>query len=155
MPTTIRYATLDDAPTIAAFNTAMACETEGKELDPATIQAGVAALFTRPELGFYLVAEQDGKPAACLMITTEWSDWRNGLFWWIQSVYVIPQARRRGIFTQLYRHVETLAQNNPEVCGFRLYVEQDNHVAQSVYRSLGMSQTHYRFFETPENNRLP
>ncbi|EDY82030.1 acetyltransferase, GNAT family [Verrucomicrobiia bacterium DG1235] len=150
MPTTpliIRLATPVDVPTIAKFNTAMAHETEDKKLDPETITAGVTSLFQHPELGFYLVAEQDDTVLASLMITTEWSDWRNGIFWWIQSVYVIPEARRQGIFTRLYQHIEKLASADPRICGFRLYVEQENQVAQSTYRSLGMQATHYKLFE--------
>ena len=126
----------------------MALETENKQLDPDTIHRGVAALFESPELGFYLVAEQDGKVVACLMITTEWSDWRNGIFWWIQSVYVVAEARRQGLFSLLYEHVAAKAKSDPKVCGFRLYVEKENHVAQSVYLSLGMSETDYKLFET-------
>lgn len=144
----IRRATLEDAETIAAFNIAMALETENKALDANTVQAGVASLFDAPELGFYLVAEADGQIVASLMITTEWSDWRNGLFWWIQSVYVSPLFRRQGLFSQLYRHVESLAKGDSRVCGFRLYVEKENEIAQSTYRSLGMKETHYRLFES-------
>lgn len=147
-PITVRHASSKDVPSIAAFNIAMARETEGKQLDLETISAGVASLFKHTELGFYLVAEQEGKTLASLMITTEWSDWRNGLFWWIQSVYVVPEARRQGLFTQLYRHVESLAAAEPNICGFRLYVEKENEVAKAVYRSLGMNETHYRLFET-------
>lgn len=148
MPILIRKATPADAEIIAAFNTAMALETENKRLDPATIQAGVACLFDHPEYGFYLVAEVDEKVAACLMITTEWSDWRNGIFWWIQSVFVTPEYRRQGLFTRLYQHVDKLASSDSRICGFRLYVEKDNRVAQSVYRSLGMTETDYKLFET-------
>ncbi|MBK1876705.1 GNAT family N-acetyltransferase [Pelagicoccus mobilis] len=151
MPVTIRRATPEDAAIIAEFNIAMALETEGKVLAPATIRKGVHSLFEHPELGFYLVAELDGKIAASLMITTEWSDWRNGLFWWIQSVYVVPEARRQGLFTQLYRYVESLAADDSRICGFRLYVERENKGAQAVYRSLGMNETHYKLFETERN----
>lgn len=145
---TLRKANPDDSQAIAAYNIAMALETEGKKLEETTVQAGVASLFNCPELGFYLVAEINQQIVATLMITTEWSDWRNGLFWWIQSVYVKPNSRRQGIFSQLYRYVESLAEEDPRVCGFRLYVEQENNVAQATYQSLGMKQTHYRLFET-------
>ena len=148
-PLSIRFANKADAPTIAGFNLAMARETEDKTLDPATVRSGVASLFERPERGFYLVAELDGSVVGSLMITTEWSDWRDGVFWWIQSVYVLPAAQRRGVFSRLFRHVEALAQRDREVCGFRLYVERENKVAQSVYRSLGMGETEYKLFERP------
>lgn len=147
MPIHIRKATPEEASLIAEFNIAMALETEGKRLDPETIQQGASALFKSPEYGYYLVAELDDAVVGSLMITTEWSDWRNGIFWWIQSVYVVPQARRQGIFTQLYNHVATLAADDAQICGFRLYVEKDNHIAQSVYKSLGMIETDYKLFE--------
>ena len=95
---TIRRATVDDAETLARFNEAMAAETEDKTLDPDTVRAGVRAVFDKPEQAFYLVAERDGSIIGSLMITTEWSDWRNANFWWIQSVYVRPAARRAGIY---------------------------------------------------------
>ena len=125
----------------------MAQETEEKTLLPAVILAGVKALLANPAYGFYLVAEMDEKVVACLMITTEWSDWRNGVFWWIQSVFVIPDYRRQGIYRRMYERVKDLASQEPNVCGFRLYVERDNMRAQSTYRSLGMVETPYRMFE--------
>ena len=143
---TIRRAALSDADTIAKFNRAMALETEGINLIPEVIRAGVQRLLEQPQLGFYLLAMRDQTVAGSLMITTEWSDWRNGVFWWVQSVYVLPEFRRRGIYRSLYNHVKQLAQNE-DVCGFRLYVEQDNSSAMATYRALGMSQTPYRMFE--------
>lgn len=144
---TIRLAKPNDAETIAAFNRAMAQETENKDLIPEVILAGVRALFEHPTRGFYIVAETEGNVVACLMITTEWSDWRNGVFWWVQSVFVQADHRRRGIYRSMYGFVKELAEEEPGVCGFRLYVEQDNDRAQETYRALGMTQSPYRLFE--------
>ena len=143
----IRRAGTDDAQALIDFNCAMARETEGKQLLPEVVGAGVRGLLAHPAAGFYLLAEVDGVVIGALMLTKEWSDWRNGSFWWIQSVYVRPEHRRRGVYRQLYRHVQQLAANDSAVCGFRLYVERENSAAQSVYRALGMSETHYRVFE--------
>jgi ribosomal protein S18 acetylase RimI-like enzyme len=143
----IRRAIVPDAQALIDFNCAMALETERKELLPEVIGAGVRSLLANPAAGFYLVAEADDQVVGALMLTKEWSDWRNGSFWWIQSVYVRPQYRRRRIYTQLYRHVKELAASDSGVCGFRLYVESENGQAQAVYRALGMSETHYRVFE--------
>lgn len=143
----IRLAVPGDVDTLAAFNIAMARETEGLRLLSAVVSAGVRRVLADPALGFYLVAEDKGQAVAGLLVTTEWSDWRNGCFWWIQSVYVLPQARRHGIFRALYRHVWQLAQARPEVCGVRLYVERDNEAAQHTYRGLGMVETEYRVME--------
>ncbi len=142
----IRRATPADATTLAAFNAAMALETEGKTLDPATVAAGVLGLFERPERGFYLVCEEAGQILGSLMITYEWSDWRDADFWWLQSVYVRPEARRQGVFARLYRAVEAQARA-AGACGLRLYVEQDNERARGTYLSLGMSDGHYRMME--------
>ncbi len=143
----IRQASTNDALTLAEFNIAMARETEQRELDRTTITAGVNAVFNKPDSGFYVVAEVENKLAGSLMITKEWSDWRNGVFWWIQSVYVAPDFRRRGIYKMLYRHVKQLAQETGGVCGFRLYVEKDNNRAQKTYASLGMQATDYLLYE--------
>lgn len=133
---------------IASFNVAMAFETEALELDAERVRKGVASVLGNPDLGFYLIARITGKPVGCLMVTYEWSDWRNGMFWWIQSVYVTPEHRGRGIYRQLYNEVVRRALDNAQVCGVRLYVEHDNHVAQEVYRALGMSNRGYLVFET-------
>lgn len=143
----IRVAKATDAAVIARFNSAMALETEGKALAPERINPGVKALFDHPEYGFYLVAEKDGQVAGCLMITFEWSDWRNGLVWWIQSVYIAPAFRRQGIYRRLYDYVRILASEKPNVCGFRLYVEKENHAAQKTYEALGMQETVYKMYE--------
>jgi ribosomal protein S18 acetylase RimI-like enzyme len=142
----IRLATPADAGVLIEFNAAMALETEGKELLADVIGAGVRSLLGNPAAGFYLLAEQDSAVGS-LMITKEWSDWRNGTFWWIQSVYVRPQFRRQGVYKNLYRHVQELASKDPAVCGFRLYVERENDRAQATYGALGMKQTHYLVFE--------
>ncbi|MEN8189138.1 MAG: GNAT family N-acetyltransferase [Thermodesulfobacteriota bacterium] len=143
----IRKALCEDIPALADFNTAMAKETENIDLRPELIRQGVETLIATPSLGFYLVAEEDGEPVGSLLVTTEWSDWRNGLFWWIQSVYVREDRRRLGIFRELYDKVRRLAEHDDTVCGFRLYVERENRTAQQTYQALGMSETHYRLFE--------
>ena len=125
----------------------MARETEGVELIPEVIGAGVKAMIENPQMGFYLVVELDNGIQASLMVTTEWSDWRNGMFWWIQSVYVRPEYRRQGLYRELYERVKELAEQESFVCGFRLYVENWNTVAQKTYASLGMTETVYNMFE--------
>ena len=144
----IREARPDDAATIAAYNAAMAEETEGKTLDPACVGPGVQALFDDPSRGRYWVAHVDGVTVGQLMVTYEWSDWRNGMIWWIQSVYVQPERRRQGIFRALYRHVESLASAAPGVIGLRLYVEDNNVRAQQTYQALGMVKPGYLVMES-------
>jgi len=143
----IRRGEMRDAAVIAQFNAQMARETEGKELIPEVIGAGVRRLIETPSLGFYLVAEHEGRVVACLMITNEWSDWRNGLFWWIQSVYVDAAFRRQGVYRRMYEEVRSLAKADAGVCGFRLYVEKENEVAHATYASLGMKETDYFMYE--------
>ena len=142
----IRLATPADAAVLLEFNAAMALETEGKDLLPEVIDAGVRGLLDNPVAGFYVLAETE-RVIAALMITKEWSDWRNGSFWWIQSVYVRPEARRQGVYRRLYRHVQEMAAKDPQVCGFRLYVERENRAAQATYAALGMKETRYLVFE--------
>jgi ribosomal protein S18 acetylase RimI-like enzyme len=142
----IRLATSADAAVLVEFNAAMALETEGKNLLPEVIGAGVRGLLDNPVAGFYVLAETE-RVLAALMITKEWSDWRNGSFWWIQSVYVRPEARRQGVYRRLYRHVQEMAAKDPQVCGFRLYVERENSAAQAAYAALGMKETGYFVFE--------
>ncbi len=137
-----------DAATIASFNAAMALETEHKVLMPEVIGAGVRRLIENPAMGFYIVAQDDqGEVVAGLMITNEWSDWRNGIFWWVQSVYVVSGWRRQGVYRRLYDYVRELAKADPGVCGFRLYVEKDNVIAQQTYSALGMTPTDYLIYE--------
>ncbi len=143
----IRKAVPGDASAIIAFNAAMAKETEGITLQNDRITNGVNTLLQTPSLGFYLLAEECNVTIGTLMITTEWSDWRNGLFWWIQSVYVKEENRRQGVFRDLYQSVTKLAAADPNICGFRLYVERENHTAQKTYQSLGLAETHYKLFE--------
>jgi ribosomal protein S18 acetylase RimI-like enzyme len=143
----VRLAMPADAQVLSEFNAAMALETEQKELLRDVIGAGVRALLGNPAAGFYVVAEKDDRVAGSLMITKEWSDWRNGAFWWIQSVYVRPECRRQGVYKRLYRHVQELAASDPAVCGFRLYVERENARAQATYNALGMKKTGYLVFE--------
>ena len=143
----IRLAKASDAGSLVEFNQAMAFETEGKKLDGATLTAGVEAVFADEKKGFYAVAEQDGRIAAGLMVTYEWSDWRNAWFWWIQSVYVLPEYRGRQIYSQLYDFVKSLAEKAGGVCGFRLYVEKENLKAQKVYEKAGMDASHYLMYE--------
>ncbi len=143
----IRKAMPDDAAALSEFNQQMALETEAIELIPEVISAGVKTMIENPQMGFYLVAEEQVEILASLMITTEWSDWRNGLFWWVQSVYVKPEHRRRGLYRSLYQHVKDMAEVETGVCGFRLYVEHDNSNAQKTYHSLGMEETDYKLFE--------
>jgi ribosomal protein S18 acetylase RimI-like enzyme len=143
----VRFAELKDIETIAEFNTAMAWETEHKQLNPSTIRRGIRAVLDDSDYGLYVVAQSDGKVVGCLLITYEWSDWRSSLFWWIQSLYVRPAFRRRGVFKQLHDFVKAQALRRPEVCGIRLYVEQSNRVAQDAYRRIGMKPTAYQVYE--------
>lgn len=143
----IRSADPDDWPSIAEFNTRLAYETEGKVLDASTIEKGVRALLNDQRHGRYFVAVEHGQLIGQMMHTREWSDWRNGEIWWIQSVYVHPDHRRRGIFRSLYRHLEKLAADDSHAVGLRLYVEKHNAKAISTYESLGMSDAGYSVME--------
>jgi GNAT superfamily N-acetyltransferase len=147
----VRHATVADAHAIVEANATMAVETEGRALDRATLERGVAGLFADPARGFYLVAEDEtGTVAGQLLVTYEWSDWRDGVIFWIQSVHVGERYRRRGVYRLLHHAVEQLAraQGDPRVVGIRLYVDQNNHAAMAVYRALGMDQAHYHVYET-------
>jgi GNAT superfamily N-acetyltransferase len=147
MNLSVRLALPSDVSVIAEFNAAMAKETEGIELNRERLQKGVEALFADPSKGLYYIAESDGKIAGQLMITYEWSDWRNATFWWIQSVFVRPEYRRQGVFHALYRSIETIAGTRGDVCGIRLYVEKENDRAQKTYEALGMKHSHYEMME--------
>jgi len=136
-----------DLDTITGFNAAMALETEGKTLDPGPLTAGVRALLEDAGRGFYLVAESGGRVVGQLMITTEWSDWRNAYFWWIQSVYVAKDHRRMGVYRALNDQVHAQALKQGDVCGVRLYVDRDNRVALQVYQDLDMVHARYDLFE--------
>jgi len=143
----IRLARESDAAALVEFNQAMALETEGKTLDKQILQSGVESVFHDEKKGFYVVAEEDGRIIGGLMITFEWSDWRDGWFWWIQSVYILPEARGRGMYRLLYDFVKQAAREKRDVCGFRLYVEKENAHAQKVYEKLGMEATYYLMYE--------
>lgn len=143
----IRPARLDDLETVVDFNASIARETEGKALQLDLLRRGVEAALTNPHHCAYFVAEVEGRIVGQTMLTYEWSDWRNGRFWWIQSVYVISEYRRQGIFRSLYRHIQSLARESRECCGLRLYVEEHNHVAQQTYKELGMNPTGYLVLE--------
>lgn len=125
----------------------MALETEKLELDEGICKKGVAAVFTDISFGQYYVCEQKNQVIGSLLITQEWSDWRNGSVWWIQSVYVSPQFRGQGIFSKFYSHIKNLVEINPEVRGLRLYVDHTNKSAQAAYVKLGMNGEHYQMFE--------
>jgi GNAT superfamily N-acetyltransferase len=144
----VRLATAEDAEFLVRGNAEMALETEELSLDLDRLRDGVHAVFEQPSRGVYYVAEVDGRRAGQMMITYEWSDWRNGVFWWIQSVHVEKQFRRQGVFRAIYRHVESRAKATPGICGLRLYVENSNSRGQSTYESVGMTRTAYQLFET-------
>lgn len=146
MTLSIRPATVADIPALCAWNAAMARETEGLELDPAVLERGVRGVFEQPQRGRYLVAERAGIALGGLLITLEWSDWRNGDYWWIQSVYVLPEARGDGVFRALYAEVERHARA-AGAASLRLYVETENRRAQSTYERLGMRPCHYAMYE--------
>lgn len=143
----IRIGQPGDVTALVEFNVAMARETENKVLSRNIVSTGVVTALQDSTHGFYVVAEKAGTIAGSLLVTKEWSDWRDGEFWWIQSVYVKPQYRRQGVYRRLYEFVREEARAKGNVCGFRLYVERDNQVAQQTYRNLGMRETVYRLYE--------
>jgi GNAT superfamily N-acetyltransferase len=148
---TVRLARPEDVATIVSFSAAMALETEGRHLDLARLRKGTMALFESPVRGFFMVAEVDcathAQLAGQLMITYEWSDWRNGVFWWIQSVYVDPKWRRRGVFRRMHQAVMQEARTRTDVCGVRLYVDKDNPIAHATYERLGLVRSAYQIYE--------
>lgn len=143
----VRNARRDDVPFLADCNIAMAYESEKKRLDRDVLTRGIVAVFDHPERGFYVIAECEGKAVGSLLITHEWSDWRNGGWWWIQSVYVMPDARRSGVFSAMYREIETRARASEGVIGLRLYVEKENSRAQATYAALGMEPAYYSLYQ--------
>ncbi len=143
----VRNAAPADAPTIVEFNRLLALESEAKRLDPAVLERGVQLALVRPELCRYFLAEAEGQIVGQTMLTYEWSDWRAGVFWWIQSVYVRAENRGRGVFRALFEHVAALARADPAVCGLRLYVEQHNAAALATYRRLGMTPSGHLLYE--------
>jgi GNAT superfamily N-acetyltransferase len=142
-----RRAYLDDLQSIVDFQLAMAWETEALCLDRAVCAEGVRAVFENPSLGVFYVAESDARVVGVTLTTYEWSDWRNGVVWWIQSVYVLPEFRRQGIYSGIYAHIRSLAEADSSVRGIRLYVDRRNTPAQEVYTRLGMNGEHYQVFE--------
>lgn len=145
----IRPGRLDDVERLVAFSQAMALETEGRRLDTDRLERGTRALLNSTVHGFFMVAErpQTNQVVGQLMITYEWSDWRNALFWWIQSVYVEQAWRRQGVFRSMHAKVIERAKADPGVCGVRLYVESENRIAQEVYRKVGLKPSSYAVFE--------
>jgi GNAT superfamily N-acetyltransferase len=143
MSLVVRPATAADAAVIVEFNRLLALESEGVTLDAAVLARGVNAVMTDPAKGLYFLAEEGGAAVGQTGITYEYSDWRNGWFWWIQSVYVRPESRRRGVFRALFTHIQEAARKDPEVIGLRLYVERENQRAHETYLGLGFEWTSY------------
>jgi GNAT superfamily N-acetyltransferase len=151
---TVREATLEDLETLTEFSAAMALETERRTLDRARLRMGTQAVIGQPERGQYFVADLQQEASADtvtmgqLLITYEWSDWRNAQFWWIQSVYVHPTWRRQGVYRHMHRTILDLARSRANVCGVRLYVEGNNRVAKHVYDRVGLSLSTYQIYES-------
>lgn len=143
----IRIAHRDDTDALVEFNHAMALETEGKMLARDVLRPGVEAVFSDHKKGFYVVATADESIVGGLMVTYEWSDWRNAWFWWIQSVFIKPEARGQHLYSRMYEFVKERAAEAGNVCGFRLYVESDNAHARKVYDAVGMHESHYLMYE--------
>ncbi len=140
-----------DIKEIIQFNINMAMETENKKLNKETVTKGVQEVFNTPSLGYYIIVKDSSGILGCLMITYEWSDWRNGLFWWIQSVYVKKEYRRKGVYRKMYKFIHERAIADKKCTGIRLYVENNNSIAQKVYNNLGMTETYYKLFEVDFN----
>jgi GNAT superfamily N-acetyltransferase len=146
-PIAVRRARPEDAATLIDFQHRMARETEEIQLDSGTLSRGVTGVFAEPSRGTYWIAEEAGTIVGALLVTHEWSDWRNGTVWWIQSVYVLPERRGEGVFRRLYEHLRGAVETSPDVKGLRLYVDRRNQAAQRVYERLGMTKEHYELFE--------
>lgn len=142
----IRLADREDAHYFVEFNSAMALETEGKTLDRSIVEPAVNAIFDDPNKGFYIVAEDESQVVGGLLITYEWSDWRNAWWWWIQSVFISPEARGKRAYSQMHDYVRQLAREAGNVYGIRLYVENENVHAQRVYEKVGMQQSNYLMY---------
>lgn len=143
----IRHANADDMAFIVDCQINMAYETENLNLDKLTVTLGVQSVFDDPLKGFYIIGESDDTPVSCLMVTPEWSDWRNNWVWWIQSVFVLPEVRKAGIFSMMYTFIKSQVLQDNEVAGIRLYVDNTNLPAREVYKRMGMNDEHYRLFE--------
>ena len=146
-PIHVRPAAAADTERLVDFNCRLAAETEDKTLDRDVVRRGVMAVLAEPARGRYRVAERDGRVVGALAVTVEWSDWRDGEWWWLQSVYVVAEARRSGVFAALWAELEREARERPEVLGLRLYVEHDNTTAQATYRRVGMQPLPYHLYQ--------
>lgn len=150
----VRPARVEDLDILTTFSAAMAWETEQRRLDVTRLRQGTQAVIDRPERGQFYVTELRQEPPADtvivgqLLITYEWSDWRNAQFWWIQSVYVTPHWRRHGVYRAMHRTIVELARSRTDVCGVRLYVEGDNAIAKQVYERVGLFSSTYRIYES-------
>lgn len=145
--TLIRRATFDDIPVLVDFQQKLAQESEGVTLDQKTLTKGLTAMMADPSRGFYNVAIYNGEVAGCHMITFEWSDWRNGMVWWLQSVYVKEEYRKKGIFRAMYNNVIKTIQRDNHILGLRLYVDKTNNHAMGIYKAMGMNGDHYTVYE--------
>ncbi len=143
----VREAKYQDSEAIAGFQVEMASETENLQLDVATVKKGVNAVFSDHAKGFYFVAEADNKVVGSVLVTSEWSDWRNGVVWWLQSVYITPEYRGKKIYSKMYKHIQEIVKEKDDVMGIRLYVDNSNKKAQKVYKKLGMDGDHYLTYE--------
>ena len=143
---TIRKAVASDIHVIAEFQRKMAFETEQMELDPDLVTTGVGSVISDPAKGFYLVASSGNETVACMLLTYEWSDWRNGMYLWIQSLFVSPDFRNQGVFKKLYQHAQNLVMGSDETIGLKLYVDSSNFTAQKAYEKAGMEISHYQMF---------
>jgi ribosomal protein S18 acetylase RimI-like enzyme len=143
----IRKAEIKDIELIVGFQLCMAWETEKLELDKNTVILGARAVMNDPAKGEYFIAEHDGIVIGSLLVTYEWSDWRNGNVWWLQSLYVAPDFRRKGIFREMYLFLKQEVEKDPTLKGIRLYVDKTNKIAQEVYQAMGMNGEHYQVFE--------
>jgi len=142
----VREANVSDIPTLVNYNRALAYETENIALDEKILRLGIEKVLELEDCQ-YFVAELNGKIVGQSMITSEWSDWRNGVMWWMQSVYVDPSHRQRGVFQSILKYIEALVEKHQEVKGLRLYVKQDNKVGISAYESLGIKNSGYVIHE--------
>ena len=147
MAVSIRAARSTDLEFLVEGNARMAAETEERELDRELLAEGVAAVFGDENKGLYFVADDGEGPIGQMLITREWSDWRSGWFWWLQSVYVVPESRDRGVFSAMYAYLVDAAKRDPEVCGLRLYVDVSNQHAAAVYRTIGIKEAGYSVYE--------
>lgn len=143
----IRKSKAQDIDVIAGFQQRLALETENFNLDLTTVKKGMRAMLDDPSRGTYFIAEVDGEIAGCHSITYEWSDWRNGMVWWLQSVYVVEKHRKNGVFKAMFDNLRNMIAADPNVAGLRLYVDKSNERAQNVYKAMGMNGEHYSVFE--------